>query len=165
MFENEDHPARPNDSAHLVKKRRPLIRRHVMHDTDGKGRIKLSRLVRKPVTVIDIIVDIRIGSSGHGQELGRDLIDVLQAEAKGTDKGAAPTERSRIYPEGGAATLKTFEDQFITQAVLNAAVPVDEARAQLHKLIDLLSKTGGVTLETTYAPKEFHADLRLRFTK
>src|SRR5262249_44713172 len=99
------------------------------------------------------------------QELARDLVDVLQAEAKGTDKGAAPTERMRLYPEGGAATLKTFEDQLVTATVLNSAVPVDEAPAQIRKLIDLLRKTGGVTLETSYAAKEFHVDLWLRFTK
>jgi hypothetical protein len=111
---------------------------------------------------------VRVGNQfvfSSTQELARDLIDVLQAQAKGTDKGAAPTERSRIYPEGGVATLKSFEDQFITQTVLNTAVPVEEARAQLRQLIDLLSKTGGVSVETTYTPKEFHADLRLRFTK
>ena len=73
MFENENYPAWPNNSTHLAKKCRPLIRRHVMHDTDGKGRVKLSRLIRKAVTVIDIIVDIRTCLSGHVQELGRDL--------------------------------------------------------------------------------------------
>jgi len=111
---------------------------------------------------------VRVGNQfvfSSTQELARDLVDVLQAEAKGTDKGAAPTERMRLYPEGGAATLKTFEDQLVTQTVLTSALPVDEARAQIRKLIDLLSQTGGVTLEMTYAPKEFHADIRLKFTK
>src|SRR5262245_11647722 len=111
---------------------------------------------------------VRVGNQfvfSSTQELAHNLVEVLQAEAKGKDKGTAPTSRTKLYAEGGAATLKTFEDQLVTATVLNSAVSVEEARAQIHKLIDLLSKSGGLSLEAIYAPKEFHYDIRLKFTK
>jgi hypothetical protein len=98
-------------------------------------------------------------------ELGRELIDLLQAEAKMQSKPGPTINRTRLYSSGGVALLKSFEDQLVTQTILSQAVPLEEARAQVQALLSLLSRTSGISLETTYAPKEFHYDIRLNFTK
>ena len=98
-------------------------------------------------------------------ELGRELIDLLQAEAKGPSKFVGCGGQARLYARGGVALLKSFEDQLVTQTILNQALPLEQARAQVKRFLDLLGKADGVTLETTYAPKEFHYDIRFLFSR
>ena len=98
-------------------------------------------------------------------ELGRELIDLLQAEAGASSKLTGMVNRTRLYASGGVALLKSFEDQLVTQTILSQAVPLEEAKAQVQALLRLLDQTSGISLETTYAPKEFHYDIRLTFTK
>ena len=101
-------------------------------------------------------------------ELCRELVDLLQAEARAPTKLAAvatTVNRTRFYTSGGVALLRSFEDQLVTQTILGQAVPLEEARAQIQTVFKLLDKTGGVSLETTYAPKQFRYDIRLNFTK
>ncbi len=98
-------------------------------------------------------------------ELCRDVVDLLQAEAKSKALGEKATAQTRLYGRSGAALLKSFEDQLVTQTILDQAIPLEQARAQVQAFVDLLSKGGDLRQETTYAPKAFHYDIRLTFKK
>jgi hypothetical protein len=95
-------------------------------------------------------------------DLCKELIDILQAEAKGEDRGAPQTSRHRFYASGAAAILAKFEDQLVAQAVLDQAIPAEEARAQVKALIKLIGGYGNLGLEATFLPKEWRYELRVK---
>jgi hypothetical protein len=97
--------------------------------------------------------------------LCHELIDLLQVEGKTKARGSEKTSRTRLYAQGGAAVLRNFQDQLVTQTILDQALPIEEARKQVEKVIELLSQAGGLSIETTYAPQQFHFDLRLTLKK
>jgi hypothetical protein len=66
-----------------------------------------------------------------------------------------------VYSEGGADLLQSFEDVLLTQAILDRALAPDEARQQVHTLIDLVRRLGVVERDITYAPNEVRYDIRL----
>ncbi len=98
-------------------------------------------------------------------ELGRELVDLLQAEAKSKDRGLPAPAHSRIYAEGVAEILEAFRDRLLVKTVLDQAVTPDQAREQVQALIELVRSLGVLDLSTYYAPREFHYDLRLRVGK
>jgi hypothetical protein len=111
---------------------------------------------------------VRVGNQfviGSTIELGRELVDLLQKEAKGTAKGAAATSRMRIYSAGVAAGLESIEDQLVTQAILDQAVPAEKAQAEVKAFLKLLRELGTLNLEATFGAKDFHYDLRTKAGK
>src|SRR5207302_6743249 len=74
-------------------------------------------------------------------ELGRELIGVLQRPAKDVP-GNITADKSRLSAAGGAALLKAFEDQLLTQAALDRAAPVDDARQEVGKFVTWLVGQG-----------------------
>jgi hypothetical protein len=94
-------------------------------------------------------------------ELCRELIDVLSREDKSPTRGAPFTERTRVYGGGVATLLQGFEDQLVTQTILDQAVPPGEARAQVKAFIALVSRLGDLNLETSYLDKEFRYEIRM----
>ena len=100
-------------------------------------------------------------------ELGHELADLLQKEAKSPAKKEmnAVTERSRICAAGGATFLHIVEDQLIAQTILGQALAPEEARQQAQALIDLVRRLGVLETETEYAAKTFRYDLRLKLGK
>ena len=92
-------------------------------------------------------------------ELARELIDLLQTEARTSPQPIAATSRSRIYASGIAEIIQLFEDQFVTQAILDQAVPAKEAREQVKAFIELLRRQGSLGTDVTFSEKEFRFDL------
>jgi hypothetical protein len=95
-------------------------------------------------------------------ELCHDLIDELQTEAREGTPGAPSISRQRIYSAGMAQILAQFEDQLVTQAILDQSVPPAEARAQAKALVELVKGLGNVELEATILPRELRYDIRLK---
>lgn len=98
-------------------------------------------------------------------ELGKELIDILQKEAKAESKSAAATSRTRLYASGLAEVLQLFQDQLITQAILDRAVPAKEAREEVKAFVELLQRQGSVGYEVTFTEKEFRFDVRATSNK
>jgi hypothetical protein len=86
-------------------------------------------------------------------ELCRELVGLLQEEDAG--KGDVVVSRRRLYAAGGAELLRAFEDQLVTQTILDQAVPVEEAREQVKALVALVRRLGTLTIEATFRADEF----------
>lgn len=99
-------------------------------------------------------------------ELGREMVDLLQRhEVNDPVKGGPETMRMRVYSAGGAELLKAFEDQLITQTILDRAVTSDQAKKEAHELVSWIRSLGRLEFETTYGEKDFRLDMRLRWKK
>jgi hypothetical protein len=98
-------------------------------------------------------------------ELCRDLVDVLQKEAKGKDLGSASCPRSMVYAAGGAELLENFRDQLITQTILDQAAKPEDAGAQVTAFINLIRRLGTLELAGALQSNEFHYDVRLKTTR
>jgi hypothetical protein len=92
-------------------------------------------------------------------ELAREMIPLLQNEKPGD---RTPSAEIRFYGEGVAELLRLQQEELITQAILDQAVPASEARKQVADFLALLRKTGGLSLKATYAPKQFEYEIRAR---
>src|SRR5262249_41349904 len=69
-------------------------------------------------------------------ELGHELIDLLEKETKdGTDRGEGAAQETRLFSEGGADLLQSFEDVLLTQAILDQALSPEAAREQVRTFI------------------------------
>src|SRR5262249_10176056 len=97
-------------------------------------------------------------------ELCRELIDILQKEQKNPPAGkpSAGNVTSRGFGAGAADVLAKFEDELVTQAILDQAVSPREAREQVKRLIELVRGVGTVDFGTTYLDREFRYELRLK---
>jgi hypothetical protein len=94
-------------------------------------------------------------------ELARELVDLLQAEAKAPDKKLNPlTSQSKLYGSGGAALLKATEDQLLTQTILGQALAPKLAQEQVQALIDLVGRLGVLHIEENYGKNDWRLDLR-----
>ncbi len=92
-------------------------------------------------------------------EMGRELIRTLKkpaANIPATDMA----DKSILSAAGGAALLKGFEDQLLTQAALNGAVTIDQARPEVTKFIGWVSTLGTLDFDTEYLPHEFRFDIK-----
>lgn len=95
-------------------------------------------------------------------ELGREMIGLLQQEARSGKKADSAAIRSRLYSAGVAELLLSNQDEVLTQTILDRALAPDEARQQVKVLIDLVRKLGRVELESQIESKEFRYDLQLK---
>jgi hypothetical protein len=94
-------------------------------------------------------------------ELGRELVDLLQREARDRHTGPAEVSvQSRVYGAGGADFLETIQDQLLAQAVLNQALSPGEAQQQVRRFIAWVRGLGNVEFQVRYAAEEFQVDLR-----
>jgi hypothetical protein len=99
-------------------------------------------------------------------ELARDMVDVLEKEAKAPSPKADPVvARTRIYAKGGAAVLRAFQDQLLTQAILNRALSPEEAQRQVNQFIGLVAQLGYVQIQQQYHKNSFHYDILWRWGK
>jgi hypothetical protein len=98
-------------------------------------------------------------------ELGHELIDLVEKENQdGPSRGQSATFRTRAYGQGGAAFLKSVEDQLLVQTILREAAPLDRAREQVKHIIDLVQQLGPADLEINYGATDFRVDARLKLT-
>ncbi len=95
-------------------------------------------------------------------ELGRELIGLLQQEAKSPTSPLAAASRSKFYASGGADLLQAVEDQLFAQAILERAVPPKQAKQEVRDFIGLVRGLGGVALESVYNAQDFRYDFRLQ---
>jgi hypothetical protein len=91
-------------------------------------------------------------------ELGREMVAELKKSAP-TGGGSTVATRSRVYSEGGAALLKKFEDAILTQAILDRAIPLDEAKRDAETVIDWVRRLGDVRTYAEYRPHEFRFEI------
>ncbi len=94
-------------------------------------------------------------------ELCRELVDLLHKEAKEKPASAELHTRTRIYGAGGAELLRLFEDQLVTQTILDQAVTPAEAREQGRTLIDLVRRLGTLDLSAQVGASQARYDIRL----
>ena len=92
-------------------------------------------------------------------ELGREMIDLLQKPEGGASK---KTTQMRAYAAGAATLLKAFEDQILTQAILDRASTVDEAKKEAARFVDWVRGLGNLQFEIEYGPSEFQFDIRMK---
>jgi hypothetical protein len=97
--------------------------------------------------------------------LCRDLVDLLHKEQESAPKPSRSTFRAKLYSAGGADVLKSFEDQLITQVILDQAVPPGEAKGQVEKFIALVRGFGTLGIESRFDAREFRYELRTRSKK
>ncbi len=98
-------------------------------------------------------------------ELGKELVDLLQAEAKRPVPVVQATSHSRIYSSGIAEILQLFEDQLVTQAILDQALPAAEAKEQVKSFIALLRRQGSLNFGFTFKETETRFDIRVQTEK
>jgi hypothetical protein len=99
-------------------------------------------------------------------ELAHALVDILEKETSDpTPRGEAATVRSRLYAGGGAEFLQGIQDVLLTQAILDRALPLENAKAEVKTLIDLVRRLGRLDLETAYGARDFRYDIRLKMEK
>jgi len=95
-------------------------------------------------------------------ELGREMIDLLQHQSREGGKGEPAKMHARFYAGGVAEILRLFEDQLVTQAILDQAVPATEARKQVLAFLELLHRQGTLNLSSTFTDKEMHYNIRFQ---
>jgi hypothetical protein len=95
-------------------------------------------------------------------ELCRELVDLLQSAPKRPPEPTAEHYRARLLSSGVAALLKDGQDQFITQAILDQAVPASEAREQVKAFIDLVHGLGSLGLSYRTQDQQTRYEVRVR---
>jgi hypothetical protein len=94
-------------------------------------------------------------------ELAHELVDLLDRETKGTPpKGPQDAVRARLYGSGAAALLRDFQDNLVTQIVLDQAVTPEAAKKQVAALVELVQKLGALDTTSTYQADQYRFDIR-----
>jgi hypothetical protein len=97
-------------------------------------------------------------------ELGRELVDLLDKEYRNKElKGQAAVNVMQFYGSGGAASMRAFKDQLLTQTILNQAASPEEADKQVKAFIDLVAGLGMVEIVEQYEKNGFHFDVRWKW--
>jgi hypothetical protein len=92
-------------------------------------------------------------------EIGREMVRVLKNPDANTPTNDT-AGRSRISAAGGAALLKGFEDQLLTQAALDRAATIDEVRPEVGKFMDWVARLGVLEFATEFQPHEFRFEIK-----
>lgn len=91
-------------------------------------------------------------------ELGKDLIDTLKKPER---RAAEPaTMRTEFYAGGVAQTVKTNEEQLLTQLILSQALPPAAARQEIERIVALIEQMGTLRLSLNYDPLALRFDVR-----
>lgn len=98
-------------------------------------------------------------------DLGHELIDLVQKEAKNPPKKNPLASQSRVYASGGADLLAAVEDQLFAQIILDRAIPPAEAKKQVKELVDFVRRLGAFEIEQAYNAQDFRYDFRLTLGK
>jgi hypothetical protein len=98
-------------------------------------------------------------------ELCRELVELLQREAKLEANGGIPsTAQTRVYGRGGAAFAAAFKDRLFTNAILDQAIPPHQAEEQVRQFIALVERLGMLRFQTTYGPADFCYEVSLELS-
>lgn len=94
-------------------------------------------------------------------ELARELVDLLEQEAKsGTNVTSPSTLRSKAYSQGAAAYVDGVQDFLVAQFVLGQALSPAAARKQAKELTDWLRGLGRLEIDSGYGANDWHYDIR-----
>ncbi|HMC88058.1 MAG TPA: DUF3352 domain-containing protein [Gemmataceae bacterium] len=94
-------------------------------------------------------------------ELCRELVDVLDKEARENPHSSPATARSQVYAAGGAELLETLKDRLFAQTMLDQAMSPTKASEQVKAFIDWVRQLGVLQFEQNYKPRDFRLDIRL----
>lgn len=97
-------------------------------------------------------------------ELARNLVDLLEKEAKAPVPKEDAAARSRFTWAGLAGYLDSLRDTLITQEILASGSSPEEARNEIKLLLELVQKLGTVELSNHYEPNRFRYDFRFKLT-
>jgi hypothetical protein len=93
-------------------------------------------------------------------ELARELVDILEKEAKeGKGKGSPDVSRTRLYASGGVAALHVFKEQLLTQTILGRAVSPSDAVKEVEVFIKLFARLGVLQIKEQLARDHFSYDV------
>jgi len=98
-------------------------------------------------------------------ELGHEMIDLLQKEAKNPPKKNSAAAVSKVYASGGADLLQAIEEQLFAQTILDRALPPAEAKQQVKELIEFVRRLGTLETEQVYGERDWRYDFRLTLGK
>lgn len=90
----------------------------------------------------------------------RELIRILPTEA---GDGSQCSTQMRVYAAGGASLLKAFEDQLLTQTILDRAVGTEQAKKEAAAFVNWLRSLGRLEIDTEYGPDDYRTDIRWRW--
>jgi hypothetical protein len=93
-------------------------------------------------------------------DLAKELVDVVQKEAKTGLKKSPTAFQSRLYGNGGADFLKAIDDQLFAQTMLERALPPEQAKEQVQEFRALVRRLGTVRSEITYNANDFRYEFR-----
>lgn len=96
-------------------------------------------------------------------ELGHEMIDLLQKET--ADKASNSTSALKVYGAGVADLLQVFEEQLMTQMILDQDLLPADARNQAREFIRIIRGMGVLSLQAEYRKNEFQYDYLLKTTK
>ena len=97
-------------------------------------------------------------------ELGREMVDLLDKEAKEKPAGSPAANRSQFYSSGAVQLLEANKDRLFTQTMLDQAAAPAKANEQVRKVLELLARLGVGKIEETYGPRDFRLEIGLNFT-
>ncbi len=92
-------------------------------------------------------------------EMMKELIDILQKEAKASPTKKGSASRSRFYGDGGAELLNGIQDVLLAQTILDQALSPADAREEVRRGIDWVRGLGVFDLESEYGANEFRYDV------
>jgi hypothetical protein len=98
-------------------------------------------------------------------EMGHEMVDLLQKEAKDGAKKSPSVSRSRTYGAGIADLLDKQEDRLIVQTILAQALPPNEARDQVAKFIGVVRRLGTLNDDVIFDRNEFRYQFRYQSGK
>jgi len=94
-------------------------------------------------------------------ELCHELIDLLKAESRETRAPAGMVATVRFYASGLADIFEAIQDQLITQAILDQAVPVEKAREEVKAFLNLLRHYGASGYDVIIAKDQSQLNIRI----
>jgi hypothetical protein len=94
-------------------------------------------------------------------ELCRDLVDLVKKEPRDSLAGIAAAGQSQVYASGVADLLRVYQDRLLTQAMLDQALPPDQAKQQVQAFIEFVRRLGVLHFEQEYGARDFRYDVRL----
>jgi hypothetical protein len=107
---------------------------------------------------------VRVGSqflACSTLELCHELIDLLKAESQESKGPRGMISSTRFYASGLANVFENTQDQLITQAILDQAVPAEKAREEVKAFIGLLRSYGASGYDVIIDKDQFQFNLRI----
>lgn len=98
-------------------------------------------------------------------DLCRELIDLLQAEAKAPGKSLPASLHDRFSFAGLAAFLGQQQDSLVMQTILDRAVPPAAAKQEVERFLDLLRGAGVIVRTMHVDSRQASIDLRLHYPR